>query len=161
MTPAIFSAGTGFINIGLSEADAEAVKHGACDVADSMVPVRGYSYLNGSPRYEPFFRYYFKVDGTEIGYFTYSIGTLLFHDKPRVWDAGLKAALMKDKFINVCPGPIPPDDGRLALDTPERRDQEKYFGEEQEPIEVNSPSAVPENEAPDEDLPVFFKPQAD
>ena len=34
---------------------------------------------------------------------------------------------MRDKFA------LPPDDGFLALDTQERRDQEKYFGEGQEP----------------------------
>ena len=32
---------------------------------------------------------------------------------------------------------------------------------EQDPIEVNSPSAIPEDQAPDEDLPMMLKPQAD
>ena len=44
------------------------------------------------------------------------------HD--RRWDS--------DK-LDDCPLCENEDDGRLALDTPERRDQEKYFGEGQEP----------------------------
>jgi len=39
-----------------------------------------------------------------------------------------------------------PDDGRFALGTKERRDQEKYFGE---------------GEEPEEDDLVFLRPQAD
>jgi len=137
MQPAIFSAGTGFTDIAMREADAEAVKLGACEVAEYMVPSR-LPYYQGT-RFEPMFRYYFLVDGTELGYFTYPLGILLIHNKPRIWDAGYKAALMKDKFHNL-------DDGYLALGTPEREDQEKRFGEGQEP---------------DEELPAFLKKQAD
>ena len=41
------------------------------------------------------------------------------------------------------------NDRFLALGTPEREDQEKRFDKEQDPIEVNSPSSIPESEAPD------------
>ena len=43
------------------------------------------------------------------------------------------------------------------------RDTLKQLGyiHEQDPIEVNSPSAIPEDQAPDEDLPMMLKPQAD
>ena len=100
MEPAIFSGGAGFINISLVEADTEAVRLGACDVADYMVPSREFR-LNGNQRREPMFRYYFLVDGTELGYFTYPRGSMLIHDKPRVWDAGFRADLMKDRFFTI------------------------------------------------------------
>lgn len=124
MIPILYTAGKGFMDIGLREADSEAEKHGACEVREYMVPINEW-YLNGSQRFKPMFRYYFKPDGTEIGYFTYPLNQVLFHEKSRVWDAGYKAALMKDRLI--------PADNFLALGTPEREEQETYFGEGQEP----------------------------
>jgi hypothetical protein len=102
MEPAIFSGGHGFINISLVEADTEAVRLGACDVADYMAPIRSFSYSEGvGTRREPMFRYYFLVDGTELGYFTYPLGSMLIHGKPRIWGAGFRADLMKDRFFTI------------------------------------------------------------
>jgi len=123
MIPAIFSGGnTGFYEIGKMEADKEAIQRGACDVREFMAGSRRRHLLDYTED-KPLFRYYFNREGTEVGYFTYGLNCVQFHNTPRQWDAGYKAALKPDQL----------DDGRLALDTPERRDQEKYFGEGQEP----------------------------